>query len=144
MLTNHTPTEVLFELLSSLGLFTNPTEDGVWPLYTGFLPDEQKESAGLYDTAGVKHTRFMQGGTQEYSGIQLRVRARNYTDARLKLQAVCNAMDNVSRTIIILDSSNGYEIRTVHQTGGIAYLGFDPAINMYEFTVNFTMDIHTV
>lgn len=140
------PSSVLQRLLTNkaLDLFTLPHEMGEWPLYAGSLPfaSDIKINAGcLYDTAGTKDGRIMEGTNDFHYGLQLRIRCRSKADGWKKIVETCNYLETMFREVVEMDEVDVI-VQNVSQATPVLPLGEDPdAANTYNFTANFMVSL---
>ena len=88
----------------------------------------------MYDTAHREDGRLMDGGIRiSHPGIQIRVRANDYTVGYTKLRDIAIALDGVSQAAVVVNANN-YVLQSVSRVGPIP-LGTD-ANNREGFTLN--------
>lgn len=99
----------------------------------GILPDNSKTSwqisrqkeldkpddvITIYNTQPEIFDRLATGEVEEYSGVQLRVRAFLDEDAWTKIDAICNAFLNTLQNLVVAVGANYYQFHTfVRQEG---------------------------
>jgi len=138
-----TPAKVIKEYLITNNYFDAPALAAVWPLYTGHLPDENKDSACLYDSPGLLDgTVLSTGETIEHFGIQLHIRSKEYDDGWLKANEVVVFLETVFSQEVEIDSVS-YRIENVYRTSSVNYIGTDEK-RRFEFSVNFRTDVKPV
>jgi hypothetical protein len=145
----HSPADVLRRLLISLGHGTAPSADGLWPIYTGTLPDSPDSALLITDTAGISQGRFQNDGeTQESHGIQILVRDGKSTDGFEKARAVGVALDESIRlnSVTLADNTGtGNSTYLVYMAGtrsGPFAIGQEkPGSKRHLFTINALMKL---
>lgn len=145
----HSPADILRRLLISLGHGTAPSDDGLWPIYTGTLPDSPDSAVLITDTAGTSEGRRQHDGeTQEKHGIQILLRDGNRPDGFEKARAIGVALDTSIRLdTVTLANNTGtgdstYLIYMVGTRSGPFALGQEkPGSKRYLFTINALMKL---
>ena len=151
---NHSPADVVGQLLVDLGLGTSADVDtdadlGQWPVGVGNELEYPDETLTVYDTAGRTDARFMPDGhLAEHHGIQLRVRGRDQQTAHLKARGVRRSLltDVYDRTVYLADdvgtAATAYVVHAVVGAGNVLSLGKNvPNDARSLFTVNFLVVI---
>jgi hypothetical protein len=142
---NPSAAALLRQYLVSEGLFTNSSKDQ-WMAYVASMPASKKGSrtdvACFYDTAGVLDGRCMRDGeTYTHPGVQLRIRAKEYTPGFSKIEEARKFLEKVANIEVILDSET-YILHNVSLASLPVYLGTEPESSRYfEWTVNFLVTI---
>ena len=135
------PADIIRQLLIDLSLAD--TSDG-WEVFVGFFPDEPDKALCVYDTAGVLDGRIMATGEViEHPGIQIRVRAKSYTEVWGKITEVVRALDGVNKVSIVFSEEEAYTVHNVSRSGAILPMGLDEVGNrrLHNFAANMTVTI---
>lgn len=135
----HEASQVLAARLIVLGVFTNPTLNQAWPLYTNQLPSLPNNAAAVYDVVGYLEGRIMATGrTVEKPGIQIRFRATSQSVGVAKAAAVKNALDGIKRNTVVVDGKS-YILNAVRRTTPLLTLGQEEGGSRLLFTLNATL-----
>ena len=144
----HSPADIVAQLLIDLGLGTDPTTNGTWPIYVGREPTIPDNCITVYDTAGVDDGRSMiDGETWNHYGFQVRVRSVDHRTGWVKADTISSTMAmNVLRTSTTITDSDGtktnYRIQCIARIGDTLKLGKEvPTSKRDIFTVNATMTL---
>lgn len=135
---NHQPASIIRTLLVTLGLGTEPSASGSWPIFDTSEPDTPDDVITMYDTAGRKQGRVMSNGElQETHGIQIRVRAANSVTGYAKARALAVAIDqSVLRATVTMGASE-YLVQAISRTGDVLILGKEsPTSRRSVYTIN--------
>ena len=133
----HSPADVIRWLLIDLGLGTDPSVSGSWPIHTSSEPDSPDNSISVYDTAGIKDGRIQRTGeTREHSGIMLQIRGVTQPIAWAKANAANIILDESIDKSLITISSTDYIVYAVTRHSGPLSLGREPGTNRFLFTIN--------
>lgn len=115
----------------------------VWPVNTGFLPDEVDDAIVVYDTSGIKDGRVMTTGEQvTHPGVQVRVRGISYPDVFKKAQDIAAELDNTFGISIDM-GADSYRISNISRIGDILPMGVevDGDRRRFNFTINAVLTI---
>lgn len=124
-MTSFVPSAVIGELLVDCGVFTDPLDQDVWPLYAGFMADTPDDCACFYDTQGVKDGRLMLTGANIFHyGLQLRVRAHSYPDGWEKIQEAAAALEATQHTFVSYETQT-YRVDNVSAETPPFFLGHE-------------------
>jgi hypothetical protein len=105
-------------------------------------PGVEDECAALYDTAGVKDTRFLDGTNVFQHGIQLSIRSLTYAAGWAKADAICELLAQVHNEEVATDSDTTFLIDNVSQVGPVFSLGTEQGTKRRQlFTANFLVRI---
>ena len=133
---DHSPAQVLAELLVDLGLATAVSSSGSWPAYVSVLPDSPDEAIAITNTQGKHDGRSMTDGTvYEHYGYQ--VLARSLSDANVwgKVNAIAIAFDGVERVYVPLGSTT-YRIQAISRLSTPLFIGYDDASKRRMYSLN--------
>lgn len=137
---DHSPAEVVCNLLIGLGLGTDPTADEAWPIFTTQEPDgpDVPDSViTVYDTAGRQHGRSqVDGEVQEHRGVMIRVRDANHPDGHAKANEIAIALDETVYQDAVVVGAATYLVHAISRAGSINVLGKEPTSNRNLFTIN--------
>lgn len=129
------------DIIARLLIQVNVSHDlsGAWPTYVSFLPDVT-QAVVVYETPGEQDGRIMQTGERiERPGIQIRVRAQDYTDASNKAWEIARKLDEQNDVEVEIDSSESYTIQNISRRATPMDLGpegQDGSNRRFNFTVN--------
>lgn len=128
--------EVIYQFLLDAALADD--SGGAWPIHISFMPNLPHVAICVYDTAGEKDGRIMQGPTIEHPGIQVVVRTPFYDQGWIKAQTIAEAFDNQVKTIVAVDSASVYTLHDVSRRGLIIPVGIDEQDGQrrHYFTIN--------
>lgn len=134
---NHSPADIIQQLLIDQILGTKPESAGTWPIFSTYERDNPDNAVTVYDTAGVVHGRHhATGDTQLHYGIQVRVRAKDHSTGFDKAQDIFNELDNVDKYTVTVGSST-YAVQAVTMTSSIIPLGVETVAGRRRlFTIN--------
>lgn len=142
------PAAIFAQLLIDLGLASDPSENGTWPVRATGEVDSPDNLLTVYDTTGRGDGRSGADGFRfQHYGVQVRVRSSLPADGRAKAAAIASVMDeqvsNVAVTIVDgEDGTTTYAIQAVVMSGTINSLGRGtPGSKRSLFTVNFLVPI---
>lgn len=121
---NHSPADIIRELLIDLSMGTDPVPINTWPVYEGTLPDTPDNAICVYNTEGRQFGKSqIDGEVFEHYGIQVLVRSMVETTGFVKAQAVKDAFNkSVKRTSVTIGSSI-YLVHGVHTQGNVRRAG---------------------
>lgn len=141
------PSEILWAYLTeTAALFTDPDDNGTWPLYINQLPDGNETdntAASLSDTAGLYDGKAMNGTINQHYGIQIRLRALADTDAYEKAYVVEDTLKDVTNTNVTIQSGEIYRINNISQAGPIVRMGPDEK-RRANYSINMLMSLTLV
>lgn len=135
----HSPADILGQLLVLMGVGTEPTDDLSWPVYVANEPDLPDNCITVYDTAGRDDGRMQVSGERaEHHGVQVRIRSTTHPIGYLKAREVAVALDeDVYQEGVTFDSGESYTVHSVSRTGDVLPLGKEsPTSERRLFTVN--------
>ena len=143
-----TPAQIIQALLTqgSGSLFANPPATP-WPLYIASMPDGEgvEESVGcIYDTEGRVLHRYLASGVAEVVyGVQIKVRAVDYTAGHALLAKIAQYLNTIQRksvtlTPVLYGSPETVTIDTMLQTSPVAAAGQDQRRRAF-FVVNYLL-----
>lgn len=138
----YTPKDFIVKYLRDVGIFTDPDDADVWPLYAGSMPDGDgtaDDCAAMYDTTGVLDRKTHRGSTGVRYGIQLRVRSLLEKDGWSRIAAAGATLDFVHNALVTLTDGHEATILNVSRATPIAPLGREVKSNKvrYLHTLNF-------
>ena len=141
---NHSPAHVIRNLLVTLGLGTDPDDDGNWPMFVSQEPNAPDSVITVIDTSSRLQGRLQKTGeTQEHYGFLLQVRDANHKDGFAKANDLVVALDesNKRNDVTIEDvsgtGSSTYRVDAVTRKTGVIDLGKDVATSKRNlFTIN--------
>lgn len=119
---NHPPAKIIRQLLVNLGIGTEPSSSGAWPIYYASMPSSPDSLIAVFDDPV---NEFMDGWHQydgerfEAPGIQIAIRGARDQGAWDKWEALRVAIDgsaSYNRTVSI-DSSR-YVVQSITRRGG--------------------------
>ena len=149
---SHSQADIVAQLLIDLGFGTDPTLDGIWPIYVTEEPNSPDNVITVYDTVGTSDGRTQfDGEMQEHHGILIRVRSTTYPIGRTKARAIAVGLDEtVLRDTVGVASVLGtgtaqYFVDSVSRKGDVISLGKEsPNSKRTIFTINATVTLREV
>ena len=135
---DHSPADVVRQLLIDLGLGTNPDDSGAWPIYCSQTPSTPDSAITVYDTEGRQGGRVMTDGErQEHSGIQIAIRDANHVNGFAKSKLLAIALDKtVSQNSVVISEAT-YLVHSISRTGDVIVAGKNvPTDKRNLFTIN--------
>lgn len=139
----HSPADILRNLLVNLGLGTTPSDSGSWPVYASLMPDTPDNVITLIDTAGVKQGRIQTSGEiQEHYGVQLLIRSTTHPVGYTKAQALAVALDENIQNNTVTISGTTYDVDAVSRRGNVLSLGEEEESNRRLFSINAIVSIN--
>jgi len=135
---DHSPADIIRQLLIKLALGTDPDDDDSWPIYAYRIPETPDNLIAVIDTTGKKQGRIMTDGeVQETAGIQVYVRAATISTARAKANAIVIALDESIKRSIVTISTSMYLVWNVSRTGPMINVGKEiPTSKRNVLTIN--------
>lgn len=134
---NHSPAEIVRQLLVDLGLCSDPADDplSAWPAYVGVEPASPDNCVTVYDTAGSPDGRHMPTGEAvQHHGFQVRVRSATHQKGWGKVQAIrVGLSENVRLEYVEIAATadtplTGYDVHAVARLSPINALGFETGV----------------
>lgn len=149
ILLNHTPDQVLRQLLIDLGVGVMGGKQGDWPIFCTEEPETPDECITLYWGAGQLDGLFqINGETQEHYGIQVRVRGKGYQSAYDKVKSVMLELEQhvmmTTVTVPLVDAvaAGTYVAECCTRASGPLYLGTErDNAERDVFTINYLATI---
>jgi len=131
---NHSPADIIARMLytSSGALFSLPAagESDVWPIYTTSMPDGDgvpDDCACVFDTAGEKKGRLLDGRSMYSYGFQVLIRSSMHRDGWKKAVDLEALFEETHNEEVVFDESGDeagtYLIDVITQTSPILCLG---------------------
>lgn len=141
---DHDAADIVRYLLIDIGLGTDPSDNGLWPIYDQSQNDKTDNAIFCFDTEGVTHGRNMvTGEIQQYYGVQVMVRCNRRNDGKAKAKAIEYALDRTVRlnTVSIAQdtgtATSNYTVWSFKRTSQLLPLGTDiPNGKRYLWTIN--------
>lgn len=144
---DHSPAQVVAQLLVDLAVGSVPTDSGAWPVYDTSLPDEPDDAVCIYDTSGELDSRMMIGGEwEERHGISVRLRTTDHQTGVTKINALARALDvSVGNTAVSMTSPTAvYAIQSMSRKSGPFDNGPEPTSGRRIFTINYVASLRQV
>ena len=143
---DHAPAQIIQQLLIDLGLATDIASAAAWPVYYSDHPNQPDDSICVYNTdARLQGRSQVEGETQEFYGIQVRVRSASVLNGYNKCQAIASAFDlQVLRTEVTMVTipSASYLVQSVTRTSSVISLGVEnPTSRRRLYTLNAMVSI---
>lgn len=138
----HSPAMILRAGLVLLGKGSLPTDQLVWPLYVGQMPDKPDEIAAIFDTTGKLDGRtHVDGVVHSHPGVMIRIRSNIYTNGYAKANQLRMALEQINHLVVPIESAS-YTILVVSGIGDTLSLGKSEEINKRDlFSINAQMAI---
>ena len=139
---DHTPADIVRELLIGLALGTDPDDSGAWPVFSPNEPDLPDEMIAVSDTQGRDGGRTAPDNERaEHQGIQVMVRGKTSPRGWVKANAIAIALDTVWNRNVTMDSSE-YTVYGIMRTGNVLPLGKAvPESRRWMFSINAIVSI---
>jgi len=138
------PSEIVWKYAVDItDLFTDPSDDAVWPLFVGMMPDGNdvaNECGAVYNTAGYVEGKNMRAGIDQHFGIQIRVRAFSESDGYDQMVSVEKDFKDVHGQEVTFTSGETWLINNFYQTSAIISLGVDDR-RRFNFTLNYALSM---
>lgn len=137
----HSPADVVRQLLVDLGLCSDPGAGFAWPAYASAEPPAPDEAVTVYDTAGTSFGRSMATGARsENPGVQVRVRARDHRTGWAKARQIARLLDTGTLWRAVTVGTAAYCVQDFGRTSDVLALGKEvPNSKRSLFTVNGTL-----
>lgn len=133
---NHSPAEVIRQLLIDQGEATHPDSDSTWPAFYSSLPDNPDNAIGVNDTTGVNSGKVhISGEMQIHYGVQIVVRGINPNISWRKANALFNALSAIKRVTVTV-GTYGYTVMAITPREPIGYGGRDSVSVRRNHSVN--------
>jgi len=155
--TAHAPSSIIKQLLLDNALGVEPSAVGVtgtltvsecnaWPIYISHTPDGndiEDNALTIFDTASVKDGRLMTGSNILHQGVQVLVRANNYTLGWQRSKLLFDLFESVLRNQVLLDACI-YTIQSINITSPILPIGIaeDDTKRRDLFSINILLTIN--
>ena len=140
----HAPGEIIKQLMEDLGLGTEVSSAGAWPIYWSHLPDSPDSCLAIYDTVPTNDGRSHPDGiTQEHYGFEILIRSNSPTVGRQKGLNILDSFDtDVLRTLVTLGDYT-YNVQAITRRAGLLSLGREsPESRRRLHSINFVTDIN--
>jgi len=131
---DHSPADIIAQYLddNSIGVIAGT---GNWAIYVGYEMDDPDDSITVYDTTPIINGRLMPTGeTQQFYGVQVRIRDSGYNTAYAKANAIEVIFDAADKASVTIDSST-YLIQAIHHQG-TSSIGREAETNRRLLTIN--------
>jgi len=139
---DHSPADIVAQLLVDLSLGSDPTGSSAWPVFVAREPETPDNCITVFGTASKKQGRTMNDGeVQEQHGIQVSVRSGTYPTGFAKARAIAVALDESVRLNTVSLESATYTVYGVSRTSGPLDLGKEPTTKRNVFTINATVTL---
>jgi hypothetical protein len=93
---DHSPDDIIRNLIIDLGDGTAPDDAAAWPVYCRREPDTPENVITVYQAANVLQGKLQTGEAVEHYGAQVRVRAKDYYTGWDKIQNIAASLDGVT------------------------------------------------
>lgn len=135
---NHSPAEIVQQMLVDLAQGTLPSANGSWPVFCPNEGNKPDNAITVRDTAGRSDGRLMvTGRVPVHHGFQVRIRASSHNVGWAKADAIRVALsESVEQTTVTISGSS-YVVQGCVAIGPIIPLGMDKTRTTLElFTLN--------
>jgi len=140
---NHSPGQILQQLLIDQLLGTAPSAAGSFPVYYSVEVNSPDDLLTTFDSESSKSGKLFDGTVQEKYGTQVRCRtgsgAGAYKTNFRKCNAIVIALDPLARVSVTIDS-NTYLIDELNRVSGPLSIGQDEQKRRL-FTINYLIGI---
>jgi len=116
----------VYNYLTSYGYVNGNTG---WPLYEGYMPDDQDLTVAIYETGGYPADTLMRENQRITFQLRVRGSRRDYARVRQKWQDLFNALQDADDTLL-----QGVALCQAMHYGPLAFTDDKGRVNM---TVNF-------
>jgi len=141
----HPASMVLRKAFVDLSVGSLPSAGDNWPISVAQEINSPDSTITIYDTASVIHGRNMIDGVMdEHYGIQIRIRAADFTTGWAKVKAIQAAIDSTIQNTGVAISSNTYQVPAVTRKSGPISLGKEPTSKRSLWTINAVMAIRQI
>jgi len=146
---NHSPAQIIAQLLIDLSVGTDPASETTWPVYNTSLPDSTSSDNAIcvYDTTGEMDSRMMIGGEwEERYGINIRIRSSDHVAGVAKMNALAVALDTQvqNAAVAMTTPTSVYAVQSVSRRSGPFDNGPEPTSGRRVFTVNYLASLRQV
>ena len=137
---DHSPSQIIRQMLVDLSLGTLPSEDDDWPIFATNEPDTPDSVITVYDTLGKLDGRTqVDGKLQIHHGFQVRIRDANTRNGYSKANAIAIALDESTYQETVTISDSIYLVHSVSRTTDVLPIGKEtPTSKRNIFTINAT------
>lgn len=142
----HSPAEIIQQLLIDLSLTSDPEDNDSWPVYSTGSTDGPDNAVFVTDTTGLYDGRHMKGGKAYFHfGIQIMLRATSHPVGLAKIRQILTTLtESVVRQVVTLDTVM-YMVHAITRPGQILPLTReDPMSSRNMFSLNFTTPIRKI
>jgi len=126
-------------LISTLSLFTAPSESTTWPLYEAFLPDSdaaEDDLAAIFDTVPYTQGKSMDGDLDQRYGIELLIRSTSYNTGYTKSKILLETVQDTSQASEVIGGTT-FVIENISSVSGVTSLGTERSSKQrFIFSVN--------
>lgn len=139
----HDPADIVRYLLIAIGHGTLPTASGSWPINVMNEPDTPDDCITVYNTTGKVQGRIQKTGEfVEKPGIQVRIRAANYSTGYTKGKQIETSLDTDVLQDTVTIGSSQYRVHALSRTANLVWLGKDVTSSKRQvFTLNYTVTL---
>ena len=141
---DHSPADIIRDLLIDLSLGTLPTNNTAWPVFRSNQPDSPDNSICVFDTENeLQGRRQTDGVTIEFYGILIRVRGVDYSTGFNKAKDIAHQLDTEVLRDDVTIGSDTYRVQAVTRRGGVLSLGSELGVSRRRlFTINAVASIY--
>lgn len=137
MTLEYSTADIIRYLLFDLGLGTDPTLLGNWPVQVSNEPDSPDNLIVVFDTAGVSSGRIQRSGeVVEQRGFMIQVRGTDHQTAWIKAEAIRSAIEEDVHNTLVQVESTTFIVYVINRHSGPIFLGREPGTNRVLFTIN--------
>lgn len=139
----HSPEDIIRNLIIDLGHGTAPSADGSWPVFTAQEPNTPDSVITVYGAAGLLEGKLQPNGeVQEHYGIQIRIRDVRHYGGYAKANDIAVGLDPVLNRVVEVGTDAGtggstnYIVYAVSRRSGPLAIGTEPESKRRIFTIN--------
>ena len=129
--------EIIRSMLVDLGLGTDPSSQGLWPIFVSNEPNRPDNCITIYDTASSDDGRSMVDGELfSHEGLQVRVRSVDYPTGYTKANSIRTALAKSINFRTTYIDSQGYLVYCCSKIGNVLPIGTEQTSKRQLFTLN--------
>jgi len=141
---SNSPSLIIRNYLIAQSIFTLPSSNSTWPLYSSSLPDGvnvEGNAVSIFDETPQIDGRVMDGEVNQHYRISIQLRALDYEIGFLKLKSALTNLSNVQKVTVVIDA-NSYYFWAATKFSGVLNLGIESGTKRrYKFELNFLVTL---
>jgi len=141
---NHSPAQIVVQLMINKSLGTLYSTGKDWPIYYGSMPTEPDNVLTVYDTFPKMDGRIQATGeVVTHPGVMIRIRNTKYNPGWKKGDDIALAFDNIRNENVVLEGRT-YRIASISRSAGVIPLGQEQGKTRMVFTLNCTITVSDI